>query len=293
MRISDVSSAYSLTSSLQNYANKEADLTTELTTGKAVDELQDDSSLSYKILNSQVSRESLIQYNTNAESASNIITAETDTLGTIDDEIDTALSVAESGQEDSSYSTQIDKIIKEITSLANTTYGGEYLFAGTASGSSTAPYTLTYDSSNNITGVTYNGSGDGREISVSDGVTVNSFATKSDNQNIVSVITSLVSLRNAISSGDSDAINTASDSLSDAQDALTDVSSTLSSTQARIQLIETRNSNDYSLLDDSEESATNADENETTTQLLAAQNAYSAALQCTSIILDESLLDYM
>jgi flagellar hook-associated protein 3 FlgL len=293
MRISDVSSANSLTSSLQDYSSLETELTTELTSGKSIDELQDDSSVSYKLLNSQVDRDSLIQYNNNAEIADNIITAGTDTLSSISDEIDVALEVAESGQEDSSYSTQVDKIIEEITSLANTTYGGEYLFAGTASGSSTAPYTLTYDDDGNVESVTYNGSGDGRDIEVAEGVTINPFTSDSDNQNIVDTINALISLRDAIASGDSDAITSASDSLSDAQDSLTDVSSSLSTTQGRVELIITSNSNKYALLDDAEETATNADENETTVTLLAAQNAYSAALQCTSMILDESLLDYL
>jgi len=293
MRISDVSSATSLTASLQDYTSIETELTTELTTGKSVDELQDDSSLAYQILNSQVDREALVQYNDNAEIADNIITAETDTLSSIDDYIDEALEVAESGQEDSSYSTLIDDIIEQITQLANTTYNGEYLFAGTASGSSTAPYTLTYDSDGNITGVTYSGSGDGREIEVSDGITVNPFTSDSDNQNIVDTINALISLRDAIADGDSDAITSASETLSDVQDALTDVSSSLSSTQARIETLQTRNSNQYTLLDDAEENATSSDENEVTVQLLAAQNAYSAALQCTSTILDESLLDYL
>jgi flagellar hook-associated protein 3 FlgL len=293
MRISDVSSAYTLTSALQDFTSEETELTTELTTGKSVDALEDDSSLSYKLLNSQVDRESLVQMNDNADAADNIITAETDTLSTIDDEIDVALEVAESGQTDTSYSTEIDSIINEITSLANTQYGGEYLFAGTASGSGTDPYTLTYDTDGNVTGVTYNGSGDGRSITVADGVTVDPFTSSSDNQNIVDVITSLISLRDAIADGDTETISTASETLSTAQDALTDVSSSLSSTQARIELIQTRNSNDYALLDDAEETATNSDDNEVTTQLLAAQNAYSAALECTSIILDESLLDYL
>jgi flagellin-like hook-associated protein FlgL len=55
----------------------------------------------------------------------------------------------------------------------------------------------------------------------------------------------------------------------------------------------TRNTDNYTNLNNAEETATNSDENEVTTKLLAAQNAYSAALQCTSTILSKSLLDYM
>jgi flagellin-like hook-associated protein FlgL len=278
-----------MTTQLQSFKKQESDLTTELTSGKAVATLQDDPSLANTVLNSQVDREQLVQQNANASLATNTAQAGIDDLSYINDELDLAQTEAESGQTDSSVSTNIDSIINEVLATANGKYGDDYLFAGSASGSTTAPF--SYDSTSGQ--YVYNGSGDGRQMEVSDGVTVTPFTSDSDNQAIVSALNSLLSLRDAIASSDTDAISTATAALSTAQDTLTDASSSLGTTQSRIDLITTRNSNRYTNLDSAEESATNSDENEVTAKLLAAQNAYSAALQGTSMLLDESLLDYL
>ncbi len=294
MRISDASTAYSLINQLQSLKSHQATLEEQLVSGKKVTSVADDPTLGGTLLNSQVTRERLIQYNTNSALADNIAQSGVDTLAYMDDELDLALKVAESAQnatteDTSAYATQIDNIIGGMLSAANTTYNGDYLFAGSASASGTAPFSYDETSGQYV----YNGSGEGRQIEVADGVTVSPFTGDEQNQQILSALNSLLALKSSITSGDTEAITAAADTLQSAQDGLTEASSDLGTTQSRLELIGTRNSKLYTNLDNAEESATNSDENEVTVKLLAAQNAYSAALQGTSMLLNTSLLDYM
>jgi len=291
MRISDVSSTYSISQQLQQLKNQEAKLQAQLVSGKSVSTLQDDSDAANTLLVSQSEREKLVQLNNNSSIANNISQAGINALDHIQDVNDLAMSLAESASEDSSSVTaaSVDSLIEDVLSTANTKYGDDYLFAGTASGSSTAPFSL-----DQTTGLyVYNGSGDGRSFEVSGGVSVSPFTSDSENQAILDTLNSLVSLRDGISANDSDAISTATESLQTADDSLLDASGDLGMVQYRLELLDARNAAKYSVYDDAEETATNADENETTVMLLAAQNAYSAALQSAAKILDNTILDYI
>jgi flagellar hook-associated protein 3 FlgL len=293
MRISDASTAYSLIGQLQNLKSRQSSLEEQLVTGKKVTSVADDPALGGTLLNSQATRERLVQFHTNATMADNMAQSGVDTLTYMKKEIDLSLKVAESAQnstgDSAALASQIDNIVSGLLSAANTSYNGDYLFAGSKSSSDTAPF--SYDETTRQ--YVYNGSGEGRQIEVASGVTVSPFTSDDQNQQILNALNSLLSLKNAITSGDADAVATAADSLQSAQDGITEASSDLGTTQSRLDLIEARNANLYTNLDNAEESATNSDENEVTVKLLAAQNAYSASLQGTAMLLRTSLLDYM
>jgi flagellin-like hook-associated protein FlgL len=289
MRISDVSTSSSLIGQLQKYNNKEAELSSELTSGKSIDSLQDDSSVANTVLNSQVDRNQLVQYYDNGTNAENIAKSGVNALGSVSSEIDLAIKVAEAGTSDTAVASSVDDIITSVLALGNENYGDDYLFSGTASGSSTKPF--TYDSTSGQ--YVYNGSGDGRSVAVANGDSVTPFASDTDNKAILATLNNLLSLKTSIASGSSTGIATASEALSSDQSVITSAASELSTTQSRITMVQTSLSNKYSVLDDAEETATSADSNSVTASLLTAQNAYSAALQCTQMILSKSLLDYM
>lgn len=291
MRVSDASTAYSLIGQLQKLKNGQVDLENQLVTGKRIDSVSDDPALGGTLLDSQVQREKLVQQNTNSTLVNNIAQGGVDALGNISDNIDLALKVADSAQSSGSTTSakEIDNILNAVLASANEKYGDDYLFAGSASGSSTAPF--SYDSTSGS--YVYNGSGEGRQIQVSDGVNVSPFTSDASNKAILSTLNSLLSLKSAIASGDETAISSATDTLETAKDSVTDASATLGNTQARLELINSRNSARYTNLDDADDSATKSDENEVTVKLLAAQNAYSAALQGSSMLLQKSILDYL
>jgi flagellar hook-associated protein 3 FlgL len=275
---------------LQSLKSGENKVQTELLTGKKVNTLEDDASLANTLLVSQSDRERLVQYNTNAKLSDNIAEAGVDALGHIGDENALALSIAEDDTVDgAAAATRIDAIIEDVLATANTKYGDDYLFAGSASGSGTAPF--TYDSAQGK--YVYNGSGDGRSIEVSDGATVSPFASSDDNQAILDSLNSMLSLRNALSGDDDTAKSSAMAALQTADDNVTASQSDLSMVQYRLEILTERNSAKYSLYDTAQDTATKADENESTVKLLAYQNAYTAALQSASKIMSQTLLDYV
>ncbi|MFA5257590.1 MAG: hypothetical protein WC360_05510 [Opitutales bacterium] len=291
MRISDVSSAFTLTNQLQNIKGQQTRLQEQLLSGKSVNRLEDNPSVANSVLGSQAAREKLVQMNDNSKLANNISQAGIDALDHVREVNKLAMSIAES-EDTAGYvasASNLDTLIQDVLATANTKYGDDYLFAGTASGSLTPPFSFDEESGQYV----YNGSGDGRSFEVSGGVSLSPFASSGDNQAILDTLNSLVSLRDAMSAGDVDAIAAATDSLQTADDAILDTSSDLGMVQYRLEILDNRNAAKYSVYDNAEENATNADENETTVALLASQNAYSAALQSSSMILQTSILDYI
>ncbi len=67
---------------------------------------------------------------------------------------------------------QINSILEQVVSLANSQLSGHYLFSGAAS--DVQPYTVERDSSGNITRVLYQGSSEERNVAVAPGVEVSS-----------------------------------------------------------------------------------------------------------------------
>jgi len=67
---------------------------------------------------------------------------------------------------------QINSILEQVVSLANSQLSGHYLFSGAAS--DVQPYTVERDSSDNITRVLYQGSSEERNVAVAPGVEVSS-----------------------------------------------------------------------------------------------------------------------
>ncbi len=291
MRISDVTSTYTISSRLMNIKSEEAQITEELLTGRKINSLQDDAAVGNSLLLSQAERERLVQYNSNSTLSNSIAQSGIDALKHIGEVNELALSIAESSTEDDSTTAvkNIDSLIEDVLATANTKFGDEYIFAGTASASDTAPF--TYDE---IKGqYIHNGTAEGRSIEVSDGISVSPFTGSEGTQAILDTLNSLVALRDAVADNDKDEIAAQSAALESADDAVLEASSDLGMVQYRLEIMDTRNAAKYSAYDKAESNATAADENESTVNLLATQNAYSAALQTAAKILDMSLLDYI
>jgi flagellar hook-associated protein 3 FlgL len=117
------------------------------------------------------------------------------------------------------YAGQINSLINEAVSAANSKdpSTGQYLFGGTASGA--PPYTTTTDANGDVTAVTYNGNstvnqtaiGEGQAMSVDiPGANTGSSGPRgliTDSQSGADLLNHLISLRNDLASGDTAAIS--------------------------------------------------------------------------------------
>jgi flagellar hook-associated protein 3 FlgL len=149
-----------LVQSLDNSTLSEQQLSSQLSTGLRVTSLSDDPVAvgQASLLGSAISQDdTFVQTATTTESRMQV----SDTaLGSVVTQLTSAISLAVEGNNGTENSTdlqaisqQLGSIRDEVMSLANTSYGGTYLFAG--SKGSTAPYTL--DTSTSPATATYNG----------------------------------------------------------------------------------------------------------------------------------------
>jgi flagellar hook-associated protein 3 FlgL len=152
-----------LVSSLDQTQATEQQLTTELSSGVRVSSLSDDpvaSGENARLLNEIQQDDS---FTTNSSLVSSKLQVADSALGSVVTELTSAISLATSANNGTmnasdvkTVATQITGILDEVVSLANTSYEGQYIFAGGAT--STAPFTTSTTTSPAVT--TYSGDED-------------------------------------------------------------------------------------------------------------------------------------
>ncbi len=181
-------------------------------------------------------------------------------------------------------------IQSQLVQLANTSVGGTYLFAGTAS--TAPPYTLD---SASPSGVTYNGNSGTNTVQVADGLNLqtNMPGNQLFQNSAGDVFGSLQQLITALQSGTPAAAGTATNQLRTAFDSLTgqrifygNAVNQLTSTQTFLQ-------QEQVTLKSQANNLVGADLTKAATDLTRATTAHDAALAAAAKILPTSLLDYL
>jgi flagellar hook-associated protein 3 FlgL len=181
--------------------------------------------------------------------------------------------------------TEVNGILQQAVSLANSQYGDQYVFGGTNTGS--APFSI-----DNSTGVvTYNGNSNPIQVktdtsgsSTSVNLTGTDVFSFTSGGNTLNVLQEIWGLGQAIQKGDSATIQSKSATLDDAfnhvnnENAVNGATlSGLTNQQSAISVIQTNQQSTLSSLQDT-------DLAQAATQLQQAQTAFQAALQVTSIL---------
>jgi flagellar hook-associated protein 3 FlgL len=152
-----------LVSSLDQVQSTEEQLTEELSSGVRVTSLGDDPVAAGEnvVLVNQIQQDD--SFTTSASTVTSRLQVADSTLGSVVTELTSAITLATSANNGTmnssdvkSIGSQISGILDEVESLANTSYQGQYIFAG--SQTSTAPFTTSTASSPAVT--TYNGDQD-------------------------------------------------------------------------------------------------------------------------------------
>jgi flagellar hook-associated protein 3 FlgL len=191
-------------------------------------------------------------------------------------------------QESATLTSQVNGILQQAVSMANSQYGEQYIFGGTST--STAPYSI-----DNSTGVvTYTGNTDYIEVKTSTANAASSTTavnlTGDDVFNYTSggnncnVLQEIWSLGQDIQNGDSAGISSELTTLNDAYNHVNNESAVngatlddLTSQQSAINVMQTNEQSTLSNFDD-------VDVATATTKLAQAQTAYQAALQVAGIL---------
>ncbi len=194
--------------------------------------------------------------------------------------------------------SEVNGILQQAVSLANSQYGDQYIFAGTST--STAPYSID-DTTGAVTGPadqssilvktgTCDASGGG---STAVNLTGNDVFTFSSGGSTLNVLQVIWGLGQAIQSGDSATVSSDINTLTDAYNSINNESavngatlSDLTGQQSAINVMQTNTKSTLSNLQDTDMATA-------TTKLSQAQTAFQAALQVTGMLDNLNLTSYL
>ena len=312
IRITSNTLATRLTSDLTRLSSTQSRLTQEMASGNRLIDASDDVPATGRVMSYESEKRSLQQYERNAQRALTNISVSSTALTSINSIAKTifnlAPSAAASGDPSSqaALATQVDGLLEQAVSLANTQVSGTYLFGSKET--STAPFSVTRDGTGRISGITYNGdTGAAPEIAISESAQVASINSGAQNQQLASFLNNLVGLRESVLdlhdatiASDQTAMDTAKAAIAAAQNTLdTDegnivtMRSTLATAQFRIQSTQTQNATRFNQLATLSSDETEINLPETIIKYQSAERSYEAALQAGSKLLQRSLLDYI
>lgn len=164
MRVTEMMKFNTMTASLSNLQNEYTSLMEKMATQKAINKPSDDPLGMSLIMNYRSSQAAVESYQGNIENANAWITVTESTLNSVHDLIVHAREIALSQAtgtataETRSYNAEtVAQLIEELQSLANTQYGGSYIFSGTktdrppfiAEGSSVSRFSEPYQAEGN------------------------------------------------------------------------------------------------------------------------------------------------
>ena len=285
----------------------------EVSTGLSVQSPSDNPEAMETTLEDLASQSTLNQYSSNIttlQSQANSVYSALDSLQTIVSQAQSiateAGSVTASKTDLSDYASQITSLIQQAASLMNSQdpSTGQYLFGGTASGQQ--PFTVTTNASGDVTAVTYSGNSSVNQVQVGSNTSVsvevpgvNNTGTGpqgviTDSRSGADLFNHLISLQNDLLSGDTSAISSTDvANLQKDEDNVTYQVAYNGNVQTQLDTASSFASTQSTALNTSISNASSADAVDATVKLTQTQDAYEAALEVTSKVMQVSLVDFL
>jgi flagellar hook-associated protein 3 FlgL len=313
MRIATNSYTSTMLDQFSSLQTQMDNLQSQVSTGLSIQSSSDNPTAMDETLTDLTQKAKQTQYTSNIDSLqtrANTIYSTLDSLQTIVSKASEIATTAASGTSNSTsmtnYADEVNSLLNEVVSAANTKdpTTGDYLFGGTES--STTPYTSTTDSSGNITSVTYNGNSSVNAARISDTQTVsidipgeNTTGTGTrglitDSTSGADMINHLISLRDDLESGDTTAISaTDSPNLTKDEDNITYQVAHNGTLQNQLSAASTLASGNTTTLNTDITNSSSASLTAVATELTSAETAYQAALETSAKIQQLSILNYI
>jgi flagellar hook-associated protein 3 FlgL len=269
----------------------------EVSTGRQVSEPSDNPAAEGAMIEENANSSSVDQYTSNCDALTEVLNTADSTLGSVVTALQRASTLAVEAangtmnQSDlNSISSEISGIKSEIVSLANTSYAGRYLFAGTAT--STVPYVTDATDPSQID---YAGNDRQNNVQIGTGLTVASNLPGSSifSQSGSNVFTALQSLIDALGSGSSSQISSAASNIDDALNAVDTARVFYGNTVDEITAQESYLSQEKLNIESQQSSLVSIDADKAATDLEQAEYARSATVAAASKLDQTSLLDYL
>lgn len=313
MRVATETFVNSLINQVNTLSSQMDTLENQVTTGLSVQAPSDNPAAMQTTLNDLNGQATQQQYSSNIstlQSQANSIYSVLQQLQTITSQagtIATEAGSATNSQTDlNDYASQVTGLIQQALQLVNAKdpATGQYLFGGTAS--VTQPFTATTDANGNVTGVTYQGNSSVNQVQIGSGTTISVAVpgvnnTGSGQQGLITdsrtgadLFNHLIALQNDLASGNTAAITgTDTQNLQNDENNITYQVANNGNVQTRLETASSFANNQSTSLTQGITNASGADVVQTMVQLNQAQNAYEAALETTSRIMQVSIVDFL
>ena len=297
IRVSNNFASSAAIANLRRISDQQAKLQQNIASGRRLLKPSDDPAATSRVLNHKMEQERVSNYRSAASMAQSVSESSLAALKQLQKissrmgELST-LAAGVDPQSMSAYGAEVAQLLEQAANVANTRFGPDFIFAGTAVDAQ--PFEATRNTDGSISGVTYVGNtsdslvpiGDGRAISPSAGAATT-------NPAIATFINRIVTLRDAMKSGDASSVKALNAQMASDEDMFISAIGTVAAVQSRIESNQTQleaRANDLSGLIAKD---TDADVATTMVQLTQSQTAYQAALSSTANIFKSSLLDYL
>lgn len=299
MRVTQNSFLTNFKSQLEKLSNEQYKYLNRLSTGQRISNLSDDPSAALRVMEMEHEKSNLSQYSRNigrADAVSNLTYEGISQMQDIQTRALEITSITSSGLQDntnmSNYAKEVDNLIEQALNVGNSTYLGEYLFSGDET--KTQPFLEIRDADGKITDVTYQGgTTDSAVFSISRETAISPFQDYQDNQEFQSMMSQLISLRDALESGDETQVQAIQPDLQTTEDTLIGMVGDVSAKLLRIEVSQKNGETRFAKLEELVSREADADIADSVTQLSQAQTALQAAMQAGSMVLSQSLLDFI
>jgi flagellar hook-associated protein 3 FlgL len=268
----------------------------QVSTGLRVNQPSDDPAAFGAWTQNTAAQSQAAQYQQNISSVQSLLQTADSALGTVVTSLTQAITLGVEGgtgtsnsQNQQSIAAAVSGIQNQIISLANTSFQGTFVFAGTANNA--PPFAL-----NSSTGVvTYSGSSNTNSVQIGDGLStaVNVPGDQIFTNPNGNVMQSLTQLVQALQSGSTSAIQTATAAVRSALDQVSQQKVFYGNTENALQSQDSFLSTEVVSLKSNENALVGADVTQSATDLSAAQTALSATYAAAGRILPMSILNYL
>jgi flagellar hook-associated protein 3 FlgL len=313
MRVATDSYTNSLISQVNELSSQMDTLENEETTGLSVQAPSDNPGAMVTTLNDLASQSQEQQYSSNIttlQSQANSVYSALESLQSITSQAQSIATEASSGTASQTtlndYASQITSLIQQAVELVNSKdpETGQYLFSGTDSGQQ--PFTATTNANGNVTSVTYQGNSSVNQSDIAPGTSMSvdvpgANTSGSGPQGLITdsrtgadLFNHLIALQNNLESGNTSAISsTDAPNLQNDENNMTYQVAYNGNVQTRLNTASSFASSQSTALTQGITNASSADAVQTMVQLNETQDAYEAALETTSKVMQVSLVDFL
>ena len=268
----------------------------QVSTGKRVTLPSDDPYASAALVQNTIETGNVDQYTQNVSTVLSTIQSADSALSSVVSSLTQAVSLGTEGANSTNstsnlqaIATQVQGLLANVVSQANTSVAGSYLFGGT---STTTPYTADASSP---TGYTYNGNDGVNSVAIGDqkSVQVNVPGSQIFSNSSNNVLASLSNLVTALQSGNTTDIGTATTAVSSAISYIGEQRAIYGNSESQVNSQETFLQQDTVTLASQQNSLIGVDEATAAVNLSQAETDNSAALAAAAKVLPNTLLNYL